>query len=123
MKLLYAERAGVNEAARDRKVLTIGNVVNEQAQFPDTQVTSALWHMQPAIDEAIKITVAGTLFARNYARFMSLRLKGCELAPLGTFEGKVPAAVMDRVRARSEAMVAGSFVVPLNPVPPKGTLK
>lgn len=121
--VLYAERAGVNEAARDRKVLTIGNVVNEQAQFPDTQVTSALWHMQPAIDEAIKITVAGTLFARNYARFMSLRLKGCELAPLGTFEGKVPAAVMDRVRARSEAMVAGSFVVPLNPVPPKGTLK
>lgn len=121
--VLYAERSGVNEAARDRKVLSIGNVINEQAQFPQTQVTSALWHMQPTIDEAIKITAAGTLFARNYARFSSLRLKGCELAPLGTFEGKVPAAVMDKVRARSAAIVAGSFTVPVNPAPPKGTLK
>jgi basic membrane protein A and related proteins len=121
--VLYAERAGVNEAARERQVLTIGNVVNEQAQFPQTQVTSALWHMQPTIDEAVKIAAAGTLFARNYARFSSLRLKGCELAPLGTFEGKVPMSVMDKLRARSAAIVAGSFTVALNPAPPKGTLK
>ena len=98
-----------------------GNCACSPTTLP--MVSSALWHMQPTIDEAIKIALAGTLFARNYARFSSLRLKGCELAPLGTFEGKVPQAVMDRVGVRTAAIVAGNFTVPLNPSPPKGTLK
>ena len=117
--VLYAERPGVLEAAQERRVLAIGNVVDLQAQFPDTVVTSALWNMQPTIDEAIKVVAAGTLFARDYARFSSLRLKGSQLAPLGTFEGRVPAAVMDRVKARTASIVSGAFVVRVDPTPPK----
>ena len=119
--LLYAERAGVAEAALERRVLAIGNVVDLQAQFPDTVVTSALWNMQPTIDEAIKMVAAGTLFARDYARFSSLRLKGSSLAPLGSFEGRVPAAVMDRVKARAASIVSGAFVVRVDPTTPKSS--
>lgn len=119
--VLYAERPGVLEAAQERRVLAIGNVVDQQAQFPDTVVVSALWNMQPTVDEAIKVVAAGTLFARDYARFSSLRLKGSSLSPLGSFEGKVPAAVMDRVKARTASIVSGAFVVRVDPTLPKSS--
>ena len=119
--VLYAERPGVAEAAKERRVLAIGNVVDLQAQFPDTMVASALWNMQPTIDEAVKVVAAGTLFARDYARFSSLRLKGSSLSPLGTFEGRVPAALMDRVKARTASIVSGAFVVRVDPTTPRST--
>ncbi len=40
--VMYAERFGVSDAAKDRKVLAIGNVIDTQAQYPDTVVASAL---------------------------------------------------------------------------------
>ena len=120
--LLYAERPGVVEAAQERRVLAIGNVADLQAQFPDTVVASALWDMQPTIDEAVKVVAAGTLFARDYARYSSLRLKGSSLSPLGSFEGHVPVAVMERVKARTAAIVSGAFVVRADPGTPRSTL-
>jgi basic membrane protein A len=119
--MLYAERPGVAEAAQERRVLAIGNVVDLQAQFPETVVASALWDMQPTIDEAIKVVAAGTLWARDFGRYSSLRLKGSSLSPLGTFEGKVPAAVMDRVKARTASIISGAFVVRVDPTPPKSS--
>ena len=85
-------------------------------------VASALWDMQPTIDEAVKVVAAGTLFARDYARYSSLRLKGSSLSPLGSFEGHVPVAVMERVKARTAAIVSGAFVVRADPGTPRSTL-
>lgn len=45
--LLYAERFGVSDAAKEKGVLAIGNVINTQADYPDTVVASALWHFEP----------------------------------------------------------------------------
>ena len=36
--VLYAERFGVSDAAKERKVLAIGNVINTQDKYPDTVV-------------------------------------------------------------------------------------
>ena len=36
--VMYAERFGVSDAAKERKVLAIGNVIDTQAQYPDTVV-------------------------------------------------------------------------------------
>ena len=109
-------------AAARQVALAIGNVADLQAQFHDTVVASALWDMQPTIDEAVKVVAAGTLFARDYARYSSLRLKGSSLSPLGSFEGHVPVAVMERVKARTAAIVSGAFVVRADPGTPRSTL-
>ena len=109
-------------AAARQVALAIGNVADLQAQFPDTVVASALWDMQPTIDEAVKVVAAGTLFARDYARYSSLRLKGSSLSPLGSLEGRVPVAVMERVKARTAAIVSGAFVVRADPGTPRSTL-
>ena len=40
--VMYAERFGVSDAAKERKVLAIGNVINTQDKYPDTVVASSV---------------------------------------------------------------------------------
>ncbi len=44
--VLYAERFGVSDAAKERGKLAIGNVIDTQPQYPETVVASALWSME-----------------------------------------------------------------------------
>ena len=109
--VLYAERFGVSDAAKERKVLAIGNVINTQDKYPDTVVASALWHMEPTIAAALKAVKAGAFKAEDYGHWSMMKHKGSELSAIGTFEGKVPKAVMDKVRTRTAEILAGSFTV------------
>ena len=121
--VMYAERFGVSDAAKERKVLAIGNVINTQPQYPDTVVVSALWNMEPTIDLAIKTVKAGQFKADDYGKYSMMKHKGSELSPLGTFEGKVPKATVDKVAARQKEILAGSFTVKVDDSQPKGSSK
>jgi basic membrane lipoprotein Med (substrate-binding protein (PBP1-ABC) superfamily) len=121
--VLYAERFGVSDAAKERKVLAIGNVINTQAQYPDTVVASALWHMEPTIEAALKAVKAGSFKAEDYGSFSMMKVKGSELSAIGTFEGKVPKAVVDKVRTRTGEILAGTFTVKVDDSQPKGSAK
>ena len=92
--LLYAERFGVSDAAKERGVLAIGNVIDTQPDYPETVVASALWHFEPTLAEAIAEVKAGTFKAADYGVYSFMKEGGCSLAPLGTFEGKVPEDAM-----------------------------
>ena len=119
--LLYAERFGVSDAAKERGVLAIGNVINTQADYPDTVVTSALWHFEPTLNAAVAALQAGSFKADNYGTYSFMNAGGCSLAPLGTFEGKVPAEVMDLVAAKEAAIKDGSFTVTIDDNEPKSS--
>jgi basic membrane protein A len=119
--ILYAERFGVSDAAKERKALAIGNVINTQAAYPDTVVASALWNMEPTIERAIAAVKAGKFVHEDYGQYSMMKHKGSELAPLGTFEGKVPKDVMDKVAAKQKAILDGSFVVKVNDGQPKAS--
>jgi basic membrane protein A and related proteins len=117
--VMYAERFGVSDAAKERKVLAIGNVINTQDKYPETVVASALWNMEPTIDAALKAVKAGSFKAADYGSYSMMKHKGSELSPLGTFEGKVPKAVMDKVAARQKEILAGTFTVKVDDNQPK----
>jgi len=121
--VMYAERFGVSDAAKERKVLAIGNVINTQPQYPETVVASALWNMEPTIDLAIKTVKAGKFTAEDYGKYSMMKYKGSELSPLGTFEGKVPKATMDLVASRQKAILDGSFTVKIDDNQPKSSVK
>ena len=121
--VMYAERFGVSDAAKERKVLAIGNVINTQDKYPDTVVASALWHMEPTIERALKAVKAGQFKAEDYGMYSMMKHKGSELAPLGTFDGKVPKPVVDKVRARTAEILAGSFAVTVDDSAPRGSAK
>ena len=117
--VLYAERFGVSDAAKERGVLAVGNVIDTQPQYPDTVVASALWHMEPTIDAAIAAVRAGKFVAADYGKYSTQKFGGASLAPLGTFEKKVPAALMAKVKAREKAILDGSFTVKVIETEPK----
>ncbi len=121
--VMYAERFGVSDAAKERKVLAIGNVINTQAQYPDTVVASALWNMEPTIDRAIKAVKEGRFKPEDYGQFSMMKYGGSELAPLGTFAGKVPKAIVERVAQREKEIRDGKFVVKVDDSQPKSTAK
>lgn len=112
--IMYAERFGVSDAAQERGILAIGNVIDTQADYPDTVVASALWHFEPTLDAALERTRDGTFSADNYGIYSFMAHGGCSLAPLGTFAGKVPEEALELVAAREAEIRSGAFTVEIN---------
>lgn len=121
--VLYAERFGVSDAAKEKGKLAIGNVINTQDKYPDTVVASALWNMEPSIDRALKLVKDGKFTAEDYGPYSMMKHKGSELAPLGTFEKKVPADIVNKVKAREAEILAGKFTVKVDDSQPKSSAK
>jgi basic membrane lipoprotein Med (substrate-binding protein (PBP1-ABC) superfamily) len=60
---------------------------------------------------ALAALADGSFGAANYGVYSYMKHGGSSLAPLGTFEGKVPEAAMALVREREAAIRDGSFTV------------
>jgi hypothetical protein len=52
-----------------------------------------------------------------------MKYKGSELAPLGSFEARLPKDLVEKVRAREKAIVDGKFAVKVDDSQPKPTAK
>ena len=77
--IMYAERFGVSDAAVERGVKAIGNVIDTAADYPDTILASALWHMEATIDKAISNVADGRLHEGRQSRLL-LRYHGRRLS-------------------------------------------
>jgi len=121
--VMYAERFGVSDAAKEKGKLAIGNVINTQDKYPDTVVASALWNMEPSIDRAIKLVKEGKFKAEDYGPYSMMKYKGSELAPLGTFEKKVPADIVAKVKAKEKDILDGKVTIKVDDSQPKSTAK
>lgn len=119
--LLYAERFGVSDAAQEKGILAIGNVIDTQSDYPNTVVASALWHFEPTLQAAIAKVQDGSFTADNYGVYSFMKHGGCSLAPLGTFDGKVPAEALALVAEREAAIKSGAFDVAINDEEPKSS--
>jgi len=121
--ILYAERAGVVDAAREKGLLAFGNVndMNKEENGTDVVVVSALWHMEPAIGHAVARVKAGTFAAEDYREWTMMAKGGASLSPYYEFAEKLPAELKAAVDETAAAIKAGSFVVEINDEEPKST--
>ena len=119
--MLYAERFGVSDAAKEKGVLAIGNVIDTQADYPDTVVVSALWNFGPTMTKAIEAITAGAFKVDNYGVYSFMKEGGSSLSPYGTFDGKVPGAAVAMVAAKMAAIMDGSFTVAIDDTEPKSS--
>ncbi|WP_306888185.1 BMP family protein [Ancylobacter amanitiformis] len=118
--ILYAERFGVSDAAKERGVKAIGNVIDTSAQYPGTVVASALWQMEPTIDKAIAAVTAGSFVAADYGPYSYMAEGGASLAPLDP--KLVPPEIVDLVLVKEKEIKDGLFRVNVNDGEPKSTL-
>jgi basic membrane lipoprotein Med (substrate-binding protein (PBP1-ABC) superfamily) len=119
--LLYAERFGVSDAAKEKGVLAVGNVIDTQADYPGTVVVSALWHFEPTLDAAIAAVKAGAFKADDYGQYSFMKAGGCSVSPLGTFEDKVAADIKAKVAAKEADIKSGAFSVAIDDNEPKSS--
>jgi len=117
--ILYAERFGVSDAAKERGVLAVGNVIDTAADYPGTILASALWHGEPMIDQAIADVKAGSFTAADYGKYAFLAAGGGSLV---VDESLVDAAAVAAVRAKEAEIKSGAFTVEINDAEPKSTM-
>lgn len=117
--MLYAERFGVSDAAKERGVKAIGNVIDTQGDYPGTVVASALWHMEPSINQAIDLVKEGSFTAEDYGPLSNMGVGGCTLADMSP--DLVPADVLVKVRARQGEIVSGKLKVAVDDSEPKSS--
>ena len=113
--IMYAERFGVSDAAVERGVKAIGNVIDTSGDYPETIMASALWHMEPTIDRAIAAVANGTFEAADYGQYSFMGYGGGSMV---VDESLVPADVLAKVREREQEIRDGLFRVNVNDTAP-----
>lgn len=113
--IMFAERFGVADAAVERGVKAVGNVIDTSADYPNTILTSALWHMEPTIDRAIAAVAGGTFEAADYGQYSFMGYGGGSLVVDKTL---VSAEVLTKVEETEAAIKEGMFRVNVNDARP-----
>lgn len=109
--IMYAERFGVSDAAVERGVKAVGNVIDTSGDYPGTIMASALWHMEPTIDKAIANVAGGSFEAADYGQYSFMGYGGGSMV---LDKELVPAEVLEAVNARQAEILDGLFRVNVN---------
>jgi basic membrane protein A len=117
--ILYAERFGVSDAAKERGILAVGNVIDTASDYPGTIISSALWHMEPTIDRVIEDVSGGSFEPSDYGQYSYMSYGG------GSFvvdEALADAASVEAARKIEKDILDGLFRVNVNDAEPKSTM-
>lgn len=114
--VMYAERFGVSDAAVERGVKAIGNVIDTSGDYPGTIMASALWHMEATIDRAVAAVSSGSFEAADYGQYSFMAYGGGSLV---MDEGLIASETVAAVKERQEEILGGLFRVNVNDARPE----
>ena len=120
--VLFAERAGVIEAAEEADIPVVGMMVDQKEEAPKHVVTSLVWDMRPTIDAVIEQIENGPE-AVDLGEYSFMKAGGSSLAPINTdIVGGVPEDLVKQVEAKQQEILDGSFTTPIDESAPKGSI-
>jgi len=117
--VLYAERFGVIDAAKEKGVWAIGMMSDQNELAPDLVLTSVEWSWTPSVEYLIKVVGAGAYTAQDLKDFSMFAKGGAMLAPYHNTESKIPADLLAKIVAKEKAIKNGEFRVDINDVAPE----
>ncbi len=117
--VLYAERFGVIEAAKERGVIAIGNMSDQSSLGPDTVVTSVVWDMWPTVKQVVSLVKAGVFSSQDFGQFSYMGKGGSFLAPYQAWDKKLPDEVKKLIATRRQEILDGTFRVDIDEGAPK----
>ena len=120
--VLFAERDGVIAAAKEAGLPSIGMMVDQEEEAPESVVTSLLWDVRPTIDAVVKQVEDGPQ-AVDLGEYSFMKNGGSSIAEINTdITGGVPADLVEQVEAKKEEIESGGFTVPVDESAPKGSV-
>ena len=117
--VIYAERFGVVEAAKERGIAAIGNMSDQTGLGPDTVVTSVVWDMWPTVKQVISLVKAGVFTAQDFGQFSYMGKGGSFLAPYHGWDKKLSDDIKKMVAERRQEILDGTFRVDIDESAPK----
>jgi basic membrane lipoprotein Med (substrate-binding protein (PBP1-ABC) superfamily) len=112
--VLFAERFGVIEAAKENGLPAFGSMKDQNELAPDTVVTGPVWDMAPTVTYVLDQVKKGAYQAQDLKDFSMMVKGGASLAPFHSWESKLPQDVRDLVKQRTEEILNGKFRVDIN---------
>lgn len=109
--VLFGERIGTADAAKERGVLSIGSLIDYTPRYPGTVFANAIWNYRPTIDAILADIAAGKPVGRDYTEYSFMKYGGNELIYV---KDMVPADALPAMEAKEAAIKDGSFEVPID---------
>src|SRR4051812_15934405 len=121
--VLFAERFGVIEAAKEHSLLSFGNMSDQRKLAPESVVTGPVWNMGPTAKFVIDQVLAGSYTAQDLKDFSMMGKGGATLAPLNEqVKGGLPQPVQKLVQKREQEIKSGVFRVDIDEAQPAGSV-
>ena len=117
--VLYAERFGVIEAAKENGLWAFGNMSDQNELAPEFVVSSPVWNMNPTVEYVVNQVQSGAYTAQDLKDFSMVAKGGASLAPFHATESKLPADLVAKVREREQQIKDGLFRVDINEKQPE----
>jgi basic membrane lipoprotein Med (substrate-binding protein (PBP1-ABC) superfamily) len=120
--VLFAERAGVIEAAKEKGLPSIGSMADQKDQAPESVMTSILWDMRPTVEAVLDQVKNDKFVAQNLKDYSFMKNGGSSLAPINTeVKGGLPQDVVTKVQDMEKKILSGEFTTPVDENTPKGS--
>jgi len=112
--LIYAERFGVFEAAKEKGILAFGNMSDQNALAPTVVITGPVWDMYPTIKFAIEMVKKKAWLSMDLGEWSMMAKGGSRLAPFHSFEKTLPADVVKEIQDLEQKIMNGTYRVPVD---------
>ena len=109
--ILFGERIGTADAAEQRGIPAVGSLIDYSDRYPETIFANAMWVFRAKLDAAIEDVRAGNPTGRDYTEFSLLAHGGSDISYV---ESMIPSEALERMLARREEIINGTFEVPVN---------
>jgi len=106
--ILFGERIGTADAARERGIRSVGSLIDYTERYPDTVFANAMWYFRPILDAAVADVTAGAEVGRSYTAYGLMVEGGSDIV----FDDSVPPAdAVAAMQARRDEIISGDFEV------------
>ena len=121
---IYAERAGVIEAAKQKNIIAFGNMSDQKSIAPRNVVSSAVWNMNPTVQFVLNQVRGGTYTALDLKDFSMMGKGGATIAPINrnVVKGGVPAKLVAKVKGLQTNIKSGNLRVDIDEAQPPGSV-
>ena len=113
--ILFGERIGTADAAKERGIKAIGSLIDYTPRYPETVFANALWIFRPILNAAIADVKAAQSTGKDYTPFSLMKEGGNDIVFV---KDAAPADVVAKMEARRAEIKAGTFKVEPKPQEP-----
>ena len=109
--ILFGERIGTADAAKERGIKAIGSLTDYSERYPDTVFSNAIWNFDAILAAALRDRAAGNPTGNDYTTYGLMKEGGNDISYVPSMVPESAIGPMEEVRA---AIKAGEFEVEIN---------